>query len=418
MKLIFIYITILLAFTTTLQAAQTIVLAVGQSHTVPATSDQKIWIEKSKVLKVKDLGTSLVLTGTRVGSSTVKVGNTSFQFLVSDISAGFSSIRFQRLLQLMSSLSFSSESGELIVKGRLKSASDWLSLASLNFTQWKLRATLNVEDLRIVENALNRELTALSYPTVQIDSSPFPLVRVASGENKSTTEGLQILKRYGLQIIEDEKVIAIDPLIRVKMTVAEVRKSTLTSYGIRWPNQFSAKVLSDGSFANRQLTPDLLVAALENSGEGRVLASPTILCRSGKEAEFLAGGEIPIKLVSEKNAEVIWKKYGIRMNIKPKSDPRGRLRIELETEVSSIDPGQKIDGVPAIFTNRVMSHFDLPKSQTIFLSGLIKKIDGKSIQGLPGLSQLPILGPLFSSREFQRDETELVILVTPEIVRD
>jgi pilus assembly protein CpaC len=94
------------------------------------------------------------------------------------------------------------------------------------------------------------------------------------------------------------------------------------------------------------------------------------------------------------------------------------MSIAIETEVSTLDKANAVDGVPGILTNRVSSHFDLTKPQTIALSGLLKNEDSKKVDGLPGLAQLPIIGPLFGSKEFADNRTELVIFVRPSIMQE
>ena len=155
---------------------------------------------------------------------------------------------------------------------------------------------------------------------------------------------------------------------------------------------------------------------LEKNGFAKVLASPNILCRSGKEAHFFAGGELPITIVNYKVQDVVWKKYGIILKVKPKADFSGKMSISIETEVSSIDPSTEGKGVPALFTNKIQSHFDLTESRLIALSGLIKNEQSENSSGLPGLARLPVLGPLFSSKEFRDDRTELVVFVQPEVI--
>ena len=146
-----------------------------------------------------------------------------------------------------------------------------------------------------------------------------------------------------------------------------------------------------------------------------LLASPNLMCKSGKEATFFAGGEFPIKTIGEKYGTVVWKQYGINLKIKPLIDSIGQISLEIETEVSSIDKSREIDGVPAMHSHKVSSFFDLTKSQTIILSGLIKSETGTSSEGLPYLSQLPVLGRLFSSKDYLDNKTELVIFVTPKL---
>jgi pilus assembly protein CpaC len=114
--------------------------------------------------------------------------------------------------------------------------------------------------------------------------------------------------------------------------------------------------------------------------------------------------------------DVVWKKYGIVLKVKPLADALGQMSLQIDTEVSSLDPAKAVEGIPAIITHHVSSYFDLRKPQTIALSGLIKNEEGQNSEGLPWLSRLPVLGPLFASKEFRENRSELIILVRPEIV--
>jgi len=205
-------------------------------------------------------------------------------------------------------------------------------------------------------------------------------------------------------------------LVKVQITVAEVKKDAFLSYGVQWPSNYTAQVIP-GATAAENSGLSIALQALESKGLGRVLARPNLLCRSGKEAEFVAGGEFPIKIMNFKIQDIVWKRYGILLKIKPMADFSGRMSISLETEISNLD-GHSVDGIPGLLTNRVQSHFDLSESKTIALSGLIKSESTESQVGLPGLARIPILGSLFSSKDFRENRTELVIFVKPEIVQE
>jgi pilus assembly protein CpaC len=101
--------------------------------------------------------------------------------------------------------------------------------------------------------------------------------------------------------------------------------------------------------------------------------------------------------------------------VKPLADFQGAISLEIQTEVSLIDMANAVEGIPGLKTNMVKSHFDLPGRRTIALSGLLKQELGESKEGLPYLTRIPILGALFSSQKFLKQQTELVIFVTPEI---
>ena len=222
------------------------------------------------------------------------------------------------------------------------------------------------------------------------------------------------LHSFGIVVNKSKDNIDISPLIKVQITVAEVRKGSLLSYGVDWPNSYSAQILP--KVFGGEDAQSINFRFLESQGLAKVLASPNILCRSGKEANFLAGGEIPIKIINYKTQDVIWKQYGIVLKVQPRADLSGKMSIALESEVSSLDDAHAVDGVPGILTNKIQSTFDLSETRTIALSGLIKSEQSHKSQGLPGLSHIPILGDLFASKDFQENRTELVVFVRPEIV--
>jgi pilus assembly protein CpaC len=224
------------------------------------------------------------------------------------------------------------------------------------------------------------------------------------------------LAGFGFRIEASSTTMSLEPMVRVKIVVAEFRKSYLQRIGLGWPGAESAQLLPEWVFPSQKAF-QIDIKALESAGIAKILASPTLLCRSGKEAQFLAGGEFPIKIANFRNQDVIWKKYGVLLRIKPQADLSGRMSISLQTEVSTLDSSRTVDGIPGLLSNRIESHFDLSDSRTIALSGLIKKDSGKSRSGLPFLSDLPVLGPLFSSRDFHEDRTELVVFVTPEVIK-
>jgi pilus assembly protein CpaC len=222
----------------------------------------------------------------------------------------------------------------------------------------------------------------------------------------------RFVQSYGIRIVLSPTALSLEPIVKVHITVAEIKKSTANKYGIGWQDSYPAKILPKGL-----LMDDLEISlnAMEASGEGKVLASPNLICRSGKEADFFAGGEFPIKIINFKLQDIVWKKYGILLKVKPTADMSGRMSITIETEVSGFDGSKTVDGFPGLYLNRVQSTFDLTESRTIALSGLLKKEDHQQNQGIFGLANLPILGSLFSSKDFREDKTELVIFVRPEI---
>jgi pilus assembly protein CpaC len=151
------------------------------------------------------------------------------------------------------------------------------------------------------------------------------------------------------------------------------------------------------------------------------LAQPTLVCASGEKAEFLAGGEVPIPLITNNTATVEYKPYGIRLNLRPTADRNGNIQTEIEAEASEIDTSVAVTlggsiAVPGFRTRKVKTNVTVRHGETIVLSGVFSHDEQKAVSKLPGLGHIPIIGELFKNRAFDSTKRELVIFVTPRIV--
>lgn len=168
-----------------------------------------------------------------------------------------------------------------------------------------------------------------------------------------------------------------------------------------------------------------MLRALESDGLFKVLAEPNLVAVSGEEAEFLAGGEIPIPVVQggtggSNSITVQYKPFGVAVKFTPFVLTENRIRISVQPEVSEISNVNptRVSGfdIPSINTRRARTTVELAPGESFMIAGLIKDQMESSIEQLPGVKELPIIGALFRSTQFQRNETELVIAVTPYIV--
>ena len=155
---------------------------------------------------------------------------------------------------------------------------------------------------------------------------------------------------------------------------------------------------------------------LEQKGTASILAEPQLSARSGFKASFLAGGEFPYSVASQQGVTILFKQYGIKLDIEPKIGRDGVIRAVIESEVSSIDPSVTTAAGPALLTRRTKTEFNTHDGETIVLSGLLQRNISSDIDKVPFLGSLPVLGPLFRSKRYQNKETELVVFVTPTIV--
>jgi pilus assembly protein CpaC len=168
------------------------------------------------------------------------------------------------------------------------------------------------------------------------------------------------------------------------------------------------------------------VRAMESAGVMRTLAEPNLTAISGESANFLAGGEFPIPSgISCTNGTctptITFKKFGISLNFTPVVLSQGRISLRVATEVSEVsnDNSIQISGtsVPSIKTRRADTTLEIPSGGSMAMAGLIQQQTKQAINGLPGLARLPVLGTLFRSRDYVNNNTELMVLVTPYIVR-
>ena len=151
------------------------------------------------------------------------------------------------------------------------------------------------------------------------------------------------------------------------------------------------------------------------SGDALILAEPRLVARSGGEASFLAGGEVPIEIVTPTSATIEFKQFGILLNIKPEIDLMNNIRATVETEISAVDQSVAVGNTPGFLTRRTSADILLESGETLVLSGLVDRELGRDTTGLKGLSSIPILGALFRSRAYRDNNTDLVIFVTPEV---
>lgn len=173
---------------------------------------------------------------------------------------------------------------------------------------------------------------------------------------------------------------------------------------------------------------DMVLSALEQNGVLRTLAEPNLVALSGETAEFLAGGEFPVPIVQGSGGgslfapiTVQWKEYGVRLNFTPTVLSDHIISLRLAPSVSDLDyaNGTVISGtrIPGIIKRQANTTVELRDGQTFAIAGLIQNRSLKDIEQLPWLGSVPVLGALFRSTEFAQQETELVALVTPHIVK-
>ena len=241
-------------------------------------------------------------------------------------------------------------------------------------------------------------------------------------------------------LINQLKVVAPNQ-INLRVRIAEVSKDTLKQFSIDWNSVLNvgsfAFGLATGSF--NQVTPannvlgirnvsgsldlNVLIDALGTEGLITLLAEPNLTAMSGETASFLAGGEfpIPISYPRDNTITIEFKTFGVGLAFTPHILDNGRINLRVRPEVSQLSPIGAIQlsgfSIPALSTRRAETTVELASGQSFAIAGLLQHNSNQDISKVPLLGDLPVLGALFKSDRFRRNETELVIVVTPYIVR-
>jgi pilus assembly protein CpaC len=243
--------------------------------------------------------------------------------------------------------------------------------------------------------------------------------------------------------------------VMLKVTVAEVSRSIIKQLGIDLSGSFnygssvvsfnntnpftansSPLVPTNNITSSFGSTPSVqaTLRAMESAGVVRTLAEPNLTAISGESATFISGGEFPIPTgvtcqtttsgaIGQCVQTVSFKKFGISLNFTPVVLTEGRISLRVMTEVSEVSTDNALTGgaggttIPSIKTRRAETTLEIPSGGAMAMAGLIQDQTKQAINGLPGLSQLPVLGALFRSRDYVNNQTELMVLVTPLIVR-
>ncbi len=177
-----------------------------------------------------------------------------------------------------------------------------------------------------------------------------------------------------------------------------------------------ARLLGNGA------SVDMIVQALEERGLARRLAEPNLIALSGDTASFLAGGEFPFPVGRDNDQITIeFKKFGVGLAFTPTVLANGLINLKIEPEVSEIDPNNTLrvndTEIPSLITRRTKTTVELRDGQSFAIAGLLQSTNTKGIRQLPWIGRVPVLGALMRSASYEKNETELVIIVTPRLVR-
>jgi pilus assembly protein CpaC len=306
----------------------------------------------------------------------------------------------------------------------------------------------------VVDKDLGKLQDVLGGMLPKIRALPVPGGIVLSGEANSSSEAAdaqriakKFLGRDKDEVINRLKVSGSEQ-IQLRVRVAEVSKSVNKVFGINWDiigmgagftlglstgasffnaatgafTRVAGNNAAFGGYGGDHFKINSLIDALADDGLVTILAEPNLTAKSGETATFLSGGEFPIPVPQENGAiTVTFKPYGVSLAFTPTVVGKDRISVHVRPEVSQLTDTGSITlnniTIPALLTRRAETTVELGSGQSFAIGGLINSTQNNDVRKFPFLGDIPVLGTLFRSTRFQNNQSELVILVTPYLVR-
>ena len=417
-------------------------LGVGQQKVIQIPNLSRVAIGEPEIADVKQIGGGgeLLITGVGEGRTSLLIWRTNdsrLSYLVvvrrQDPKDLMSEVR--ALLGEREGIHVRVVGDRVVIEGETLTGDDYERVQQL--TQLYPQVTSFVRPSgnarRAAAEALNRALQRHGLRGVSAGVLGNTLVLEGSVESKDDLRKLDLIARSAAEKAENlvtvgaKKIILVevDFVVGIKPPAALVStgEGATASVSIIHPiagldsgqTQRSASVSVSASAAT-----DFSAGARFDNGAVRVLSQPRLVCASGEKAQFVAGGEIPIVMVTQSQSSVEFKKFGILLDITPTADRNGNIAAEIHAEVSDVDRSIAVRAngfdLPGLRVRDVKTSVTVKDGETIVLSGLFNYSEDKEVSKVPLLGHIPILGELFKSRSFVERKTELAIYVTPRMI--
>jgi pilus assembly protein CpaC len=329
------------------------------------------------------------------------------------------------------------EPGQVVLIGEGAGTTS-LRVWSANGEQYSYEVTVRPDDTaRIVRDVQDLLASEPGLSVKQIDGHVLIEGDYSSAQTAARVAAIQKIYPQVVSVApahQAPRTLPVERMIHMDVRVVEISKKVLENLGVNWAQQvsgpgvtlnmgsknFPGRSAANGGLFGIATNLTSLLDLTEQAGDSWTLAEPKVSCKSGGEAKFTVGGEIPVPVAAGLGTStVIYKKYGIILEFKPVADDKGNVTSTIVAEVSEPDPAFSNlngNGLIAFRQNRTETEVSLKQNETLVISGLLRNSGTNSAVGIPGLKDVPVLGNLFKSRDYQNERTELVVMVTPRAV--
>jgi pilus assembly protein CpaC len=434
---VFCCIVILICLIPTGVFAQALVLVRGQQKTIDAPDMNRIAVGNPAVADVKALNKQILVTAIDQGQTDIIIWDVdnkqrSITVRVVETDPRVVAREIRQLLKGIEGIRVIAMNTKVIIEGKALRKEDLNTIQKIAaiYPQVTNLATLSPAVLDTISNHINIEFKEAELIDVSAERLGRQILiqgEVSNEEEKAKIN--MIAAAFDVDVNNLVKVgVSLKKMILVNVDFIEIDKSKMTEVGIDWDDMLRVSSQSSGGAQfghdaesrhfNGAYKIDasygVTIKMLQDKGNAHIIARPKLLCRSGEKAEFLAGGEIPIKIATLSISRVEWKEFGILLNIEPVVDNNDNIATGIKVENSTIT--DFVDGQPSFQTSRVKTNINVKSGEVIVLSGLVNREHAKAVNKVPFLGSIPILGELFKSRSFKSNQSELLIFVTPVVM--
>lgn len=429
------------------QAESVLHLGVGTQKVLDVRGGiARIAVGDPTIADVRPLGEGQILVvGMREGRTTLLVWRNSGRqdshlLVVRKVSTEDLADEIRALLGDREGIEVRASGEQVILDGRAYTPEDHRRVQEVVELYGEVRSLVQIAPhaLRLLIEELNQALQEAGLRHVHAGSVGASVYVEGSVESQAELRKVEWITRAVGARAENLVTVGMRRMILSEVHFLEVRRSEMKQIGVRFPLDIAGSaagaatvqgVLPIGEGGVAVGSYEALVEgagqwslrAAVDKGHGRLLAQPTLVCASGEQAEFLAGGEVPVPLITQTSSTVEYRKYGVVLRLRPTVDGNGNIVTDIEAEVSELDRAVAVAVGPTIavpgFRNRsVKTNVTVRNGETIVLSGVYTLDEQKSVSKVPLLGDIPLIGELFKQRTFDEAERELLIFVTPRIV--
>jgi len=432
------------------QEGSSITIAVGQQQVLTVKQISRVSIGDPNLADVKALPTDnqILLTGLKKGRTTLIVWlstgkRISYMITITLVPPNQVIAEVRALLGDIEGVTIRTVGDRVYLDGQAYTTDDFQRINEVIELYPSVKSFVRVAPnaKKLVANTLNQELQRAGLKNVQASVVGTTIFLEGSVESTQDLQKAELITKAVGERVENLLVVGIRRMILTEVQFVEIRKKGEDHIGIAWPFDLSGEGNFGMSFegpvggfapsGSGQATAGWTAGISAKSpfafglnlsdGYGRLLAQPKLVCASGEKAEFLAGGEIPIPMITASQMSVEFKEYGVKLEIQPTADRHGNIQTQIYAEVSEVDQSVavKIGAnvlIPGFKNRNVKTNVTVRHGETIILSGVFNHDQQKAVGKFPLLGHIPILGELFKSRTFIEQKSELVIFVTPRIV--